>query len=61
MMKGWNYVIRLLKGENPADVINSLPENDYKQLAEAVGSLGSTNLPRQQRRAIQRKFQKVKK
>lgn len=60
MMKGWNYVIRLLKGENPADVINSLAENDYKQLEEAVGGLGSTNLPRQQRRAIQRKFQKVK-
>lgn len=60
-MKGWNYVIRLLKGENPADVIASLPEADYKQLAEAVDNLGSTNLPRQQRRAIQRKFEKVKK
>lgn len=59
-MKGMNYIIRLLKGDDPRDVITSMPEEDYNKMADAIHNLGNTNLPRQQRRAIQRKFQKIK-
>ena len=59
-MIGMNYIIRLLKGDDPRDVIASMPDEDYRKMADTVNSLGNTNLPRQQRRAIQRKFQKVK-
>lgn len=55
-----NYIIRLLKGDDPRDVITSMPDEDYKKMTDAVHNLGNTNLSRQQRRAIQRKFQKVK-
>lgn len=55
-----NYIIRLLKGDDPRDVIASMPDEDYRKMADTVNSLGNMNLPRQQRRAIQRKFQKVK-
>lgn len=59
-MGGINYIIRLLKGDDPKEVIASMTDEDYRKMADAVENLENTNLPRQQRRAIQRKFQKVK-
>lgn len=59
-MGGWSYIMRVLKGESPADVIASMPEKDYEKVASAVNSLKDTNMPRQQRRSLERKFKTVK-
>lgn len=59
-MNGWNYIIRILKGESPKDILANMPKEDYDKVSSAVNSLKNTNLPRQQRRAIERKFKTVK-
>lgn len=59
-MNGFNYILRILKGESPSDVISSMPEDDYNKVKEIVGNLKDTNLPRQQRRSLERKFKAVK-
>lgn len=59
-MGGWSYIFRILKGESPSDVLASMPEKDYEKLSSAINSLKNTNMPRQQRRKIERKFKAVK-
>ena len=59
-MGGWSYIFRILKGESPSDVLASMPEKDYEKLSSAINSLKNTNIPRQQRRKIERKFKAVK-
>lgn len=60
MMNGFNYILRILKGESPFDVISSMPEDDYNRVKGVVNNLKDTNLPRQQRRLLERKFKAVK-
>lgn len=60
MINGWNYVFRILKGESPKEVLASMPEKDYKKVSSAVDNLKNTNLPRQQRRKIERQFKALK-
>lgn len=60
MINGWNYVFRIFKGESPKDVLASMPKEDYEKVSSTINSLKETNLPRQQRRAIERKFKAVK-
>lgn len=59
-MSGWSYIFRILKGESPSDVLASMPAKDFDKVSSAVASLKMTNLPRQQRRKIERKFNAVK-
>lgn len=59
-MSGWSYIWRILKGESPKDVLASMPEKDYKKVSLAVYNLKNTNLPRQQRRKIERQFKALK-
>lgn len=59
-MSGWNYVLRILKGESPREVLASMPDRDFNKVSDLVGGLRNTNLPRQQRRAIERKFKSLK-
>lgn len=59
-MNGLNYIWRILKGESPSDVLASMPSEDYDKLSSAVKNLKKTNLSRQQRRKIERKFNTVK-
>jgi hypothetical protein len=59
-MNGWNYVLRILKGESPREVLASMPDRDFNKVSDLVGGLRNTNLPRQQRRAIERKFKSLK-
>ena len=51
-MGGWGYILRILKGESPKDVLASMPEKDFDKVSEVVGNLKATNLTRQQRRRI---------
>lgn len=60
IMNGYNYIIRILKGESPSDVISSMPKEDYERVKGLVDNLKDTNLPRQQRRAMERKFKSVR-
>lgn len=60
MGNGLNYVLRLLKGENPQSVIESMPEEDYSKLQAAKEQLKVTGLNRQQRRKMERKMNKIK-
>lgn len=60
-MSGWNYVLRILKGESPASVIASMPEGDYEKVASAVDSMKGSGLSRQQRRKVERKLKCVRK
>lgn len=59
-MSGWDYIFRILKGESPSDVLASMPKKDYDKVSSAVENLKNTNLSRQQRRKIERKFKMVK-
>lgn len=59
-MSGWGYVFRLLKGESPSKVLSSMPERDFNKVSELVDGLRDTNMPRQQRRDIERKFRSFK-
>lgn len=59
-MNGWNYVLRILKGESPREVLASMPDRDFNKVSDLVGGLRNTNLPRQQRRAMERKFKSLK-
>lgn len=59
-MSGWGYIFRILKGEFPSDVLASMPKKDYDKVASVVNNLNNTNLSRQQRRKIERKFNAVK-
>lgn len=59
-MSGWSYIFRILKGESPLDVLASMPEKDYEKVSSVVNNLKNTNLPRQQRRKIERKFNSLK-
>lgn len=59
-MSGWSYIWRILKGESPKDVLASMPEKDYEKVSLAVDNLKNINLPRQQRRKIERQFKALK-
>lgn len=59
-MSGWSYIFRILKGESPSDVLASMPKKDYDKVSSVVDNLKNTNLSRQQRRKIERKFNVVK-
>lgn len=59
-MSGWSYIFRILKGESPSDVLASMPKKDYDKVSSVVDNLKNTNLSRQQRRKIERKFNAVK-
>ena len=59
-MSGWDYIFRILKGASPSDVLASMPKKDYDKVASVVNNLNNTNLSRQQRRKIERKFNAVK-
>ena len=57
---GWGYILRILKGESPKDVLASMPEKDFDKVSEVVRNLKATNLTRQQRRRIEREFKTVR-
>ena len=59
-MGGWGYILRILQGESPKDVLASMPEKDFEKVSEVVGNLKATNLTRQQRRRIEREFKTVR-
>ncbi len=59
-MGGWSYLFRILKGESPKDVLASMPEKDFEKVSSIIDDLKNTNIPRQQRRAIERKFKAIK-
>lgn len=59
-MGGWNYILRILKGESPKDVLAIMPQKDYEKVFSAISNLKNTNLPRQQRRKIEREFKSIK-
>lgn len=60
MGNGLNYVLRLLKGESPQSVIESMTEEDYSKLQAAKEQLKISGLNRQQRRKMERKMNKIK-
>lgn len=60
MGNGLNYVLRLLKGESPQSVIESMTEEDYSKLQAAKEQLKASGLNRQQRRKMERKMNKIK-
>lgn len=37
-MGGWGYILRILKGESPKDVLASMPEKDFDKVSE-VGAI----------------------
>ena len=40
-MGGWGYILRILKGESPKDVLASMPDKDFDKVSEVVGNLGN--------------------
>lgn len=55
----WKYALRILAGQNPKRVIDRMPKEDFEQLRAFASGVGQSNLPRRQRRAIQRKWNKA--
>ena len=59
-MGGWGYILRILKGESPKDVLASMPEKDFEKVAEVVCNLKATNLSRLHRWSIEREVMTVR-
>ena len=60
MSNGLNYVWRLLRGESPRSVIESMPWEDFEKVKEFTMKLNKTPLNRSQRRKIERKMKTVR-
>ena len=60
MSNGLSYVLRLLKGESPKSVFDSMPDEDYAKFKSATANLGKTGLNRQQRRKMERKIKTIR-
>lgn len=60
MGNGLNYVLRILKGESPKSVLESMPEEDYAKIQAAAANFKSIGLNRQQRRKMERKMKTIK-
>jgi len=56
-MAMYKYALRMLAGANPREVIESMPEKDYRRLSEFMSEANST-LPRRQRRMMNQEFAK---
>lgn len=60
MGNGLNYILRILKGESPKSVIESMPEEDYAKFQAVTSNLKGTGMNRQQRRKMERKMKTIK-
>lgn len=53
------YVLKILAGADPAKVIGNMPPKDFEKLSSFVANIGGSGLPRNQKRMIERKWNKV--
>lgn len=60
MGNGLNYILRILKGESPKAVLESMPEEDYAKIRAVTSNMNGTGLNRQQRRKMERKMKTIK-
>lgn len=57
MPSGWKYLKRMLCGETPAQILQTMPDEDFDRVRQASAQIA---LPRQQRRKLQRDLSKIK-
>lgn len=60
MSSGISYIWRILKGESPISVLQSMPKEDFDKVQAVVGNLKATGMNRQQRRKMERKMKTIK-
>ena len=52
----FKYVLKMLAGQNPMQVLSDMPERDFNKVAGFVSNLDKSGIPRKQRRMIERKW-----
>ena len=52
----FKYVLKMLAGQNPMQVLSDMPERDFNKVAGCVSNLDKSGIPRKQRRMIERKW-----
>lgn len=60
MSSGISYIWRILKGESPLSVLQSMPKEDFDKVQAVADNLKATGLNRQQRRKMERKMKTIK-
>lgn len=58
-MKGLKYVLRLLGGESPENVIKSMPEDDFNKIKGFAQGIDKSVLNRAQRRRLEKQLAKL--
>lgn len=53
------YALKMIAGQDPQKVIDSMPDEDFEKLATFVSGIQGAGMPRKQRRAIERKWDKT--
>ena len=52
----FKYVLKMIAGQNPMQVLSDMPERDFNKVAGFVSNLDKSGIPRKQRRMIERKW-----
>ncbi len=58
-MKGLKYVLRILLGESPENVIKSMPEDDFNKIKGFAQGIDKSVLNRAQRRRLEKQLAKL--
>lgn len=58
-MKGLKYVLRILRGESPENVIKSMPEDDFNKIKGFAQGIDKRALNRAQRRRLEKQLAKL--
>ncbi len=48
-----------MRGANPETVIREMPKEDFEKIENFIANINSYNFPRNQRRMIERKWDKI--
>lgn len=58
-MKGFKYILRLIRGESPESIIKSMPEEDFNKIKGFTQGIDKRALNRAQRRRLEKQLAKL--
>lgn len=58
-MKGFKYILRLIRGESPESIIKSMPEEDFNKIKGFAQGIDKRALNRARRRRLEKQLAKL--
>lgn len=58
-MKGFKYILRLIRGESTESIIKSMPEEDFNKIKGFAQGIDKRALNRAQRRRLEKQLAKL--